>query len=188
MSLITVTKSDTLPITLADVKSHLLVEHDLDDDLITSYIWTAISYAEDYTGRDFTATTYDWVLSCWHEKFELPRVPVTAITSLKYYDSDNSQQTWSSSNYYTIIPTNMPAILVPDANITKPSLKARPDAITIRFSAGYTALPWQVDAAIKLIVGHLYENRQAEITGTITTELKLGVDRLLSQHRSVWGC
>lgn len=188
MSLIQITTDDTLPIELDDVKQHLLVEHDLDDDLITGYIWAAISYAEDYTGRDYTPTTYDWLLPCWHEKFELPKVAVQEITSLKYYDTDNQQQTWSSSNYYTVIPTNTPAYLVPDVSVTKPTLKARPDAITIRFTAGESTLPWQVDAAIKLIVGHLYENRQNEITGTITTELKLGANRLLGSQRNVWGC
>lgn len=186
--LISISKSTDLPVTLADVKKHLLVEHDLDDDLITSYIWSAVSYAEDYTGRDYTPTTYDWLLPCWHEKFEIPKVAVQEIASLKYYDTDNAQQTWSSSNYYTVIPTDMPALLVPDVTVTKPALKARPDAIVIRFTAGESTLPWQVDAAVKLLAGHFYENRQAEITGTITTEMKLGASRLLESQRNVWGC
>jgi hypothetical protein len=32
-------------------------------------------------------------------------------------------------------------------------------------------------------VGHLYENRVEEVTGTITTRLKLGIDALVSPYR-----
>ena len=191
-----ISKSDTLPITLDDVKLHLMVEHDLDDDLITDYIWQAIAYCEESTGSDFTEAVYDlavpgWndnTVPCWNRKIILPKVPVSAVASVKYYDTDNAQQTLSSSSYYVHTPTRQPAVVEFDANTTLPALKTRADAVTIRFTAGYATLPHQARAAILLLVGSWYENRQAEITGTITTTLKLGAERLLNQISHVWGC
>lgn len=193
--LTTISKSDTLPITLDDVKSHLMVEHDLDDDLITDYIWQAIAYCEESTGSDFTQAVYDlavpgWndnTVPCWNRKIVLPKVPVSDVTSVKYYDSDNVEQTLSSSSYYVFKPTFQPAFVEFDSSITLPTLKKRSDAVTIRFTAGYATLPHQARGAILLLVGSWYENRQAEITGTITTTLKLGAERLLAQISHVWG-
>ncbi len=40
-------------------------------------------------------------------------------------------------------------------------------------------------SAMLLLIGSLWENREQEITGTITTELKLGMQRLLMPYTHV---
>ena len=55
---------------LEKVKKNLIVEHDADDDLITSYIVSAVSYAEDfqhldrgyYSENEMSATTEQAVI------------------------------------------------------------------------------------------------------------------------------
>jgi hypothetical protein len=45
----------------------------------------------------------------------------------------------------------------------------------------------QINAACLLILGHLYANREAVVTGTIATELPQGSMALLTPHRIGWG-
>jgi len=44
-----------------------------------------------------------------------------------------------------------------------------------------------IRAAILLTVGHLYSNREENITGTIVAELKMGVQHLLTPYRIKMG-
>jgi len=46
-------------------------------------------------------------------------------------------------------------------------------------------LPAAVSAAILLMAGHLYANREAVVTGTISTDLPLSVQFLIAPYR-VW--
>jgi len=40
--------------------------------------------------------------------------------------------------------------------------------------------------AIRLLVAHMYENRQEEVIGTITTRLKFGLEALLNPFRIIY--
>ena len=46
-------------------------------------------------------------------------------------------------------------------------------------------IPANIRQAMKLLIGHWYENREAVITGTIVMPMKLGVERLLWRSRVV---
>lgn len=59
------------------------------------------------------------------------------------------------------------------------------------YQAGYTvdprdadvwAAPDDIQLAVKLLVGNYFENREAVVTGTISTELDLGVQMLLAPY------
>ena len=58
--------------------------------------------------------------------------------------------------------------------------------MVITFSAGYTTVPEPVVHAIKLLVSTMYENRQDEVTGSITSRLKFGLDALLNPFRIIY--
>jgi uncharacterized phiE125 gp8 family phage protein len=47
------------------------------------------------------------------------------------------------------------------------------------------SIPTPLIQAVRLLVGHLYENRVEEVTGTITTRLKVGIDALVSPYRTL---
>ena len=53
----------------------------------------------------------------------------------------------------------------------------------VMMTAGVDALPDMVKAAIKLLVGHWYENRETVNIGNITSELPLTVKNILSLDR-----
>jgi hypothetical protein len=47
-------------------------------------------------------------------------------------------------------------------------------------------MPAPVLQAVRLLVAHMYENRQEEITGTISTRLKFGLEALLNPFRIMY--
>lgn len=62
------------------------------------------------------------------------------------------------------------------------------------YNAGYTVDPTDADVwpapadiqqAVKLLVGHWFENREAVVVGTITSDVKMSIEMLLSSHTRV---
>jgi uncharacterized phiE125 gp8 family phage protein len=98
----------------------------------------------------------------------LPLGPVQSVTTVKYYNSANSQATLSTANYALYTDALGPYVgwLY---GYSVPSLYARADAIEVTFIAGYGDEPKDVPApirhAILMIVGHLYENRETVNVG-----------------------
>ena len=93
-------------------------------------------------------------------------------------------QTFNSSNVYSDIARQPGQISFQDV----PSLQDyNLTPIRIEFTAGYAPadIPAPIISAIKLIVGHLYDMRTDEVTGTITTRVKLGTDAILNSYRII---
>lgn len=64
-----------------------------------------------------------------------------------------------------------------------------PSRYRVTYDAGFTAgtgdeweAPEDIKQAVLLLVGHWFENREAVVVGTITAEVKLGVDALIDGH------
>ena len=155
------TAASTASVSTADAKSHLKVEHTTDDTLIGNLVYAAEKVIEADTKRKLISTTYDFYLTDWPvDGIVLPVSPVTSITSVKYYDTDNAQQTWASANYHYNLYEEPTVIRYVD---TPPdSYEDRSDAIVVRFVAGYAdaaAVPEGLVSAVLLKVGDLYENR-----------------------------
>tara|TARA_R100000008_G_C3584889_1_gene171415 strand:- start:2054 stop:2719 length:666 start_codon:yes stop_codon:yes gene_type:complete len=98
----------------------------------------------------------------------LPYPPLIEITHLKYYDSDNVQQTWSSSNYSVGTFINQKGFIEIKNGINTPDLYNRADAIEIKFKCGFGSsgsdVPEAIKQAILLIVGRMYELREDSIS------------------------
>lgn len=98
----------------------------------------------------------------------LPFAPLSSVTHIKYYDTDNSQQTWSDTNYNVFKFRNQKGFIEIKNNIDVPSLYPRANAIEIQFVCGYgsdaTSTPTPIAQAILLIVGHMYEKREDTIS------------------------
>jgi uncharacterized phiE125 gp8 family phage protein len=107
----------------------------------------------------------------------LPCGPVTSISSIKYLDEDGVEQTLSASVYQRL--TDGRVVLNLDEEW--PDLYDDPEAVRVRYVAGDT--PAAIKAAVLLMVGHLYANREAVVTGTIATALPLSVQGLLAPYR-----
>ena len=168
-------------ISTAEIKKHLRVTHALEDTLIEAARLAAIGYVENYCNvllGSYLATGY---LRDWHYA-TLPVGPVTAVGAVVYDDSSGNEQTLSSSKVYSDINRQPAQINFRDV----PTLEDyNLSPIRIGFTVGYApnAIPAAIISAIKLIVGHIYDMRTDEVSGTITTRVKLGTDALLNSYR-----
>jgi hypothetical protein len=79
------------------------------------------------------------------------------VTSVTYYDTDNSLQTLSSSNYSVLLSTDGHGRVVWASTATLPSLYDRPDAVIVTFTTGYADLASVPPAAVQAMKVKLTE-------------------------------
>jgi len=190
-----VDNSTGLAIPLADVKSHLNIDYDSDDARIISLINVATEWIESETGRTLTPRTYLEVYPCFpfynyyqawdgvygrQHKLELSIVPATAVNSVSYYDTTNTLQAWSSTNYYAVYPMRTNAFI--QGVLCYPATFQRPDAVQVNYTAGST--PEVAKHLIRIMCSQWNENREADVVGTIVSKSNYGVDRLLAQLKT----
>lgn len=118
----------------------------------------------------------------------LPRAPVRSVESVTYLDLNGVPRTMAPSEY--VVTTGSPGRLGVPFGGTWPVTLPQIGAVTVRFTAGYgpdaAAVPPNVKAAVLLMVGHLYENREAVTAGTLSA-LPLGIDHLLGVEAAAGG-
>jgi len=189
MSFKVITSIATEPITLAEAKLHLRVEtsETVDDTLITALITVAREFGEHYTGRAFAPQTLEMALPCFPEYeddyIDLDMPPVATITSVKYTDATGVEQTIAGSAYALSLYGDSRRI-APTYNVYWPTTQDVPDAVRIRYVTGYTVLPKAAKAGLLLLIGHLYENRQAVSTLSLD-EIPMGARSLLDTIK-IW--
>lgn len=176
------------PLTASEAKDHLLVTHNDDDALITRQIVAARQWVEHYTQRQLVTATWHLSLdrfpTCNERIIELPKPPAVSVTSIMYYDESGDSQTLASSKYI-LDSDSEPARIAEAPNQTWPSAQPRINAVTVTYTAGYGGegdVPAALKAAMLLLIGHYYENRESVITGTIATELPMAVQSLVDAY------
>lgn len=184
-----VTAPTTEPIDSTEAKLHLKMDDiATDDTLIASLIKAARLYCELYSNMGYITQTWEYTMDAFCNRIELNKYPISAV-AITYYDAANQIQTLATSVYDTDL-SNSPAVIQLAYNQTFPDTYKRLNAVKITCTVGYgaaSAVPDDIKAAIKLMLKHLYENREAVAVGKIATELPLGVKALLDNRRSfVW--
>lgn len=176
-------------ITLAEAKTHLriLAASHPDDAYITGLITAAREWTELYTERAIGTQTLEIALDEFPNAFVL--VPsVQSVTSVKYLDVNNLEQTVTSTDYVLDNYSN-PAWIVPAYGKVWPATYCTANAVKVRFVSGYDVgnpCPQAMIAAMKLMIGHLYENRQEDVLGNTRisfNSLPMGIYALLQAYR-----
>jgi uncharacterized phiE125 gp8 family phage protein len=166
MNLTIVTPTTGTPVTLEEAKRHLLVT--TNDQLVTlaGKLKAATKYCQQQLSghRQFMAATYDWTRSSFPANngritFPLPPLGSTSIT-VSYFDEDGASQTFGSTKYDVVNPTDDPGYIEPAYDEEWPSTRDRIDAVTLRFVAGYSSaanVPEPIKEAILLKTEHLWD-------------------------------
>lgn len=185
------TKATEFPISLAQAKSQCRVDITDDDIYILGLVEGATELVQTITRRALITQTWDWVFDAFPSSRELivPLPPLQSVTSVKYYDEDDTEATMSSDDYIVDTDTEPGRIVLRnDASWPSTTLRAARGVI-MRFVAGYgddeEDVPMPIRNAIKLIVGHYYENREATAGVGNMQIIPMGVDLLLWNYKAL---
>jgi hypothetical protein len=174
------------PVSLADVKAHLRVEHTEEDSTIAGFIAVARERLEDEARRVFLTKTYDyridnfgymngaqnrairqmginpWLFGVSAEPLVLPYGPITEIISITYRSSSTGAPTVLDPAMYRLSPGER-ARVEPAFGTAWPATMPGIDGVTIRYVAGYGDTPAEVPVkyrqAIKMLVSYYWECR-----------------------------
>lgn len=180
------------PVSVAEAKAHLRVDHGLDDDLIARAIDAAIGHLDGYggiLGRALMAQRWRQFFPFWPASRTMPLAlaPASAIVEIRVRAPDGSEAVVDPAAYRLLSGPSQPRILISlSANLTAPDCV--PDAIAVTYSAGYGDTPDKVPAAIRqamlLMVGDMYRFPETVALGASSAvPMSATVDRLLSPYR-----
>lgn len=181
MAVEVVTAPATFPVSTSEAKAHLRVTHSDEDTYIGTLIQAATKYIEQYTGRSFEERTLRLYLDKFSPSIQLPRGPVTAVTSVQYIDTDGVLQTVASSVYTTDLISD-PQWIVRLQDEVWPTTQDVINAVRVNYTAGETS-PADIKHAVLLLVGKWYDKRE---DGSSMSGLPANheVFHLLENHRS----
>jgi uncharacterized phiE125 gp8 family phage protein len=175
------------PLDLAIVRTHIAQGDNFDDDYVRGLIQAAAAAAENATHRQLLTATWELTLDrfpCHGRRLLLPLGTVQSVTSIEYVDTAGDEQTWDPADYQ-LVTAKEPAEIVPAYGATWPPTRVQPAAATVTYSVGYGAthesVPELLRYGMMLVVGHMYKNREAVVTGTIATEIPLGAQHIFEQ-------
>lgn len=179
------------PVTATEAKYHLRMQGvTLDSDEtaeLASITKAARLMAENFTRRKLITQTVVGYMDDWEQFVTLGVSPVTAITSVKYLDTAGAEQTLATTEYSTDLVSANPRI---NFHGNLPDLKDDAyNRVYVTMTAGYgaasTNIPEDIRSAIKLIIGHLWENRQDVIVGSQVNKMPKSSEYLLFPY-VVW--
>ncbi len=180
------------PLTLTETKLHLKVDVTDDDTLITALIQAAREWVESYCRRSLVQRTLELRLDGWPVEIRLPRAPVASLSSVTYTDGNGNTATLAADQYQVDLYGTPPRI-VRKPGVVWPVLQFGViNGVQVTYVAGYAPggasptdyaenVPAAIKAALKLLIGHWYENRQAvSMQNVQPTEIPLAVRAILA--------
>jgi len=176
----------TCPVDLTEMKLHLRVDSSDDDTLITQLMLAATNWAEMYQVRTYITRTRYMYLDSFPLIIQPPYSPLSSVTSIQYYDIAGDLQTLSSS-YYRVDTVSQPGRITEAYGYSWPSTRDMTNAVIVTYESGYgeaSDVPEEIKAAIKMIVGHLYQNREA-VSELSFSQVPLGVKALLGMQKII---
>ena len=156
-----ITAATALPITLSEVKLACRFDGTALDSDITAMLTDAVQLCEHECGQVLMPQTWELTLDAFPGAIELTRVPVSAITSIKYTDTVGALQTLSSSAYALDNADGFGlARVTPVFGTTWPLTRSEANAVKVRYVAGYAdadAVPSHFKRQIKIFVAMMID-------------------------------
>lgn len=165
-------------VSTADMKAHLRVVGSADDDYIASLVLAATYFVQQYTGR----LIYDQMISEYIDAFpseaelQLHVYPISSAT-VKYFDGvDDLVYADMDTADYVVNNRKKPATV--EAKSGWPTADNRQMAVQVLMEGGDTTPLAEIKHAIKIIVGHWYDQPDETSVG-----IPAAAKALLLQHR-----
>lgn len=146
----------TQAVSTSDAKAHLRVTDTAEDTLIAALVQSAQAHVEAVLGAPLTPEV-------WEQSYDgfpcgalvLLKQPVTDVASVKY-DVDGDEVTMDVANYGVELASRR--VWSDDSWPTADDIAS----VRVTFTAGFAAVPAPLKAAVLLLTGDLYANREAK--------------------------
>lgn len=178
-----VTEIEAEPLTLADAKQVLNVDENCTefDELLQGYITAARQYVESKTNYKLGVAVIDCIFNKFESEMWLELAPIDEIDYIKYYDSANELKTLAVNTYESSL-IEFPGRVKSVYGTSFPVSYIRYDAVTIRITTS-DCYPKPLLTAMKMILGHWFENRQDVVVGHSANEIPLTSQHLCEMYR-----
>jgi uncharacterized phiE125 gp8 family phage protein len=176
------------PLSLAEAKAFLRIEHDDDDDVIAALIAGARIHVEAQSRRALIAQSWRLVRDAWPAdgRIAVLPAPLVALTAARVWRLDGTTQA-IDVDMFTVDVATAPGVLSFAAGAL-PSPGRVFAGIELDIEAGYgeaaTDVPEPLRQAIRVLVSHWYENRGlVAAAGGGAATLPQSVAALISPYR-----
>jgi len=149
------------------------------DTFPTPYTWAS-------WGSPWPPPAYVWpeVMVWWPRQYAiiLPLPPLQSVQSVTYIDETGATQTLDPSAY-VVDTQSEPGAIMPSYGTVWPTTRWVPNAVTVKFTAGYgaaPAVPEPIKVWIKQAVAYRYDNR------SLLTTLPTSFYWALANYKVVW--
>jgi uncharacterized phiE125 gp8 family phage protein len=184
-----VTTPSTSQLTLLsveDMKKHLEIKPTQSrwDGMIEAFIKASVAMGERLMNRQILSATITFTFNKIQRFVHLPGGKVTEFTTLKYYDTNNEQQTLVEDTDFVIDSIPVPAVLHILDNKEVETYN-RSDAYEAVYSAGWAAddVPADILQAIKMTAAHFFENREEVLVSKHVEQLPFAAETIFKNYR-----
>lgn len=162
------------PVSLAEVKARLRIDHAEDDADLTAMIATAVAVLDGWSGllgRCLINQTWRSSVSGFAFKrcLPLPFDPIYSVVSVKYIDPAGVEQVLDPSFWHHVEAS--PEVII-NSGAGLPATAPRSDAVRVTFVAGYGPTPEDVPAPLRhsilTMVADYYAARESFARGSIS--------------------
>lgn len=190
------TEATVDPVSSQEMRDFARLDDSIDTNFLNSFVKAATILCEEYTNRSFINRTLrlhldgvaeiDTTLSDgFHEGpyqlyfnnyLELPKPPLVSVSSIKYFDEDDTENTWATSNYHVDAESAPARIVLKDGGAWPTSLR-KVNGIQVNYVSGYgdsrSNVPETIRVAIMQTALNMYEHRGEDEKQGFGTGIKL---------------
>ena len=172
------------PVLFAEQKTFMRETSAVENADITKYLLVARRTAEKRTWRQFITATWTLTFDSFPsgDTIEFPKTPLQTVTHVKYTDTSDVLQTFSSGSYQVVTDAldGVGYLKLLSGESWPSDVKTVDNVVTIEYVAGYgdagTDVPEEAKMGIKYICADIYTNRTDTIQGTIVANIPHAAD------------
>lgn len=175
------------PVTVAEAKAHLRIDHNAEDVLIGSLILTSRLHIEAALGIALISQGWRLLLDRWPSGtiVRVPLRPLIAVQEIRVRAADGPPAVVAALEYAVDAASAEPRIIRVAAKWPETGLAAH--GIEIDLVAGFgtaaSDVPQPIRQAVLLLVAHWYEHRDPIEIGSEATAIPMGISELLAPWR-----
>ena len=176
-----------LPLSLPEAKDHLRITHALEDDDVTAAIEAATKTVEVLSGRQLIQAVWEIAVDRFPSGRRPQLIPLGRLVSvdqIDYDDTNGDPQTVSAGTIaadYKVRTRSEPGLIYPARGNSWPSAIIDPESVVYTATIGWadrSAVEPNALHAVKLLLGHFFENREA-VAPLAMHELPIGARPLI---------